>query len=113
MWSLLSQHIPNDFLYYHSYNNGFDTEANFRLKKKEDDYAFVVLGSQTGGRPSQGQGEKEPPRANSKAHIPDRPLSLTDGVPKEYLAPEMISHFVMHGTNVAEIVTDDHSFHEK
>lgn len=31
-------------------------------------------------------------------------LVATDTVPKEYLGPEIISHFVMHGTNVAEIV---------
>ncbi|KAI4301329.1 hypothetical protein L6164_034617 [Bauhinia variegata] len=31
-------------------------------------------------------------------------LIATDAVPKEYLAPEIISHFVMHGTSVAEIV---------
>ncbi|KAJ1392728.1 Stromalin conservative domain [Sesbania bispinosa] len=31
-------------------------------------------------------------------------LITCDAVPKEYLASEMISHFVMHGTSVAEIV---------
>ncbi|KAK1561092.1 hypothetical protein Q3G72_034335 [Acer saccharum] len=31
-------------------------------------------------------------------------LIATDVVPKEYLGPEIISHFVMHGTNVTEIV---------
>uniref|UniRef100_A0A164Z0G5 SCD domain-containing protein n=1 Tax=Daucus carota subsp. sativus TaxID=79200 RepID=A0A164Z0G5_DAUCS len=31
-------------------------------------------------------------------------LIATDAVPKEFLAPEIISHFVMHGTNVGEIV---------
>ncbi|KAG5514343.1 hypothetical protein RHGRI_035679 [Rhododendron griersonianum] len=31
-------------------------------------------------------------------------LIATDAVPKEYLGPEIISHFVMHGTSVAEIV---------
>lgn len=31
-------------------------------------------------------------------------LIAGDVVPKEYLAPEIISHFVMHGTSVAEIV---------
>lgn len=31
-------------------------------------------------------------------------LIATDSVPKEYLGPEIISHLVMHGTNVAEIV---------
>ncbi|KAM7521536.1 hypothetical protein LguiA_011438 [Lonicera macranthoides] len=31
-------------------------------------------------------------------------LVATDAVPKEYLAPEIISHFVMHGTSVSEIV---------
>ncbi|KAH7577462.1 hypothetical protein JRO89_XS01G0253900 [Xanthoceras sorbifolium] len=31
-------------------------------------------------------------------------LIATDAVPKEYLGPEIISHFVMHGANVAEIV---------
>ncbi|KAH9786138.1 Sister-chromatid cohesion protein 3 [Citrus sinensis] len=31
-------------------------------------------------------------------------LIAIDSVPKEYLGPEIISHFVMHGTNVAEIV---------
>ncbi|XP_043711657.1 sister-chromatid cohesion protein 3 [Telopea speciosissima] len=31
-------------------------------------------------------------------------LVATDTVPKDYLAPEIVSHFVMHGTSVAEIV---------
>ena len=31
-------------------------------------------------------------------------LIATDFVPKDYPAPEIISHFVMHGTSVAEIV---------
>lgn len=31
-------------------------------------------------------------------------LVATDVVPKEYLGPEIISHFVMHGTSIAEIV---------
>ncbi|KAK7845117.1 sister-chromatid cohesion protein 3, partial [Quercus suber] len=31
-------------------------------------------------------------------------LVAGDAVPKEYLGPEIISHFVMHGTGVAEIV---------
>ncbi|XP_077232423.1 sister-chromatid cohesion protein 3 [Tasmannia lanceolata] len=31
-------------------------------------------------------------------------LVATDTVPKDYLGPEIISHLVMHGTNVAEIV---------
>ncbi|GAB4829713.1 peptidyl-prolyl cis-trans isomerase precursor [Ancistrocladus abbreviatus] len=31
-------------------------------------------------------------------------LISSDSVPKEYLCPEIISHFVMHGTNIAEIV---------
>ncbi|GLU07467.1 hypothetical protein SLE2022_244240 [Rubroshorea leprosula] len=31
-------------------------------------------------------------------------LIANDTVPKEYLAPEIISHFVMHGTSVAEII---------
>ncbi|PSS06426.1 Sister-chromatid cohesion protein [Actinidia chinensis var. chinensis] len=31
-------------------------------------------------------------------------LIASDIVPKEYLGPEVISHFVMHGTSVAEIV---------
>ncbi|KAL5793037.1 hypothetical protein ACOSP7_001631 [Xanthoceras sorbifolium] len=31
-------------------------------------------------------------------------LIATDAVPKEYLGPEIISHFVNHGANVAEIV---------
>lgn len=31
-------------------------------------------------------------------------LIATDAVPKDYLGPEIVSHFVMHGTNVAEIV---------
>uniref|UniRef100_A0A5B7CBP1 Putative sister-chromatid cohesion protein 3 isoform X2 n=1 Tax=Davidia involucrata TaxID=16924 RepID=A0A5B7CBP1_DAVIN len=31
-------------------------------------------------------------------------LVAIDAVPKEYLGPEIISHFVMHGTSVAEIV---------
>ncbi|XP_059660558.1 sister-chromatid cohesion protein 3 isoform X2 [Cornus florida] len=31
-------------------------------------------------------------------------LVANDVVPKEYLGPEIISHFVMHGTSVAEIV---------
>ncbi|KAJ4968916.1 hypothetical protein NE237_015617 [Protea cynaroides] len=31
-------------------------------------------------------------------------LVATDTVPKDYLAPGIISHFVMHGTSVAEIV---------
>ncbi|GMH27785.1 hypothetical protein Nepgr_029628 [Nepenthes gracilis] len=31
-------------------------------------------------------------------------LVASDTVPKDYLCPEIISHFVMHGTNIAEIV---------
>ncbi|CAK7348957.1 unnamed protein product [Dovyalis caffra] len=31
-------------------------------------------------------------------------LVVSNAVPKEYLTPEIISHFVMHGTSVAEIV---------
>ncbi|KAK7244685.1 hypothetical protein RIF29_39510 [Crotalaria pallida] len=31
-------------------------------------------------------------------------LVAVDAVPKDYLAPEIVSHFVMHGTSVAEIV---------
>ncbi|KAI3873484.1 hypothetical protein MKW98_008136 [Papaver atlanticum] len=31
-------------------------------------------------------------------------LVASDAVPKEYLGPEIISHFLMHGTNVEEIV---------
>ncbi|RHN57793.1 hypothetical protein MtrunA17_Chr5g0444261 [Medicago truncatula] len=31
-------------------------------------------------------------------------LITNDVVPKDYLAPEIISHFVRHGTDVAEIV---------
>uniref|UniRef100_A0A2P2M8D1 SCD domain-containing protein n=1 Tax=Rhizophora mucronata TaxID=61149 RepID=A0A2P2M8D1_RHIMU len=31
-------------------------------------------------------------------------LVASDSVPKDYLTPEIISHFVMHGTSVAEIV---------
>lgn len=33
-------------------------------------------------------------------------LVATDAVPKEYLGPEIISHFVMHGTKVGEIVNN-------
>lgn len=33
-------------------------------------------------------------------------LVANDVVPKEYLGPEIISHFVMHGTSVAEVVTN-------
>ncbi|XP_042517338.1 sister-chromatid cohesion protein 3 [Macadamia integrifolia] len=31
-------------------------------------------------------------------------LVTTDTVPKDYLAPDIVSHYVMHGTSVAEIV---------
>ncbi|KEH41297.1 sister-chromatide cohesion protein [Medicago truncatula] len=40
-------------------------------------------------------------------------LIYTDVVPKDYLAPEIISHFVMHGTGVAEIVKNLITFLKK
>ncbi|RHN78810.1 hypothetical protein MtrunA17_Chr1g0169991 [Medicago truncatula] len=40
-------------------------------------------------------------------------LIYTDVVPKDYLAPEIISHFVMHGTGVAAIVKNLITFLKK
>ncbi|XP_047258741.1 sister-chromatid cohesion protein 3-like [Capsicum annuum] len=31
-------------------------------------------------------------------------LVAVDAVPKEYLAPEIVSHLAMHGTNVSEVI---------